>query len=595
MKLKLVTALLGLLAVALFAATAFAGNGNANGQLRLLYGHATIGSMIVEIDTVSGAGTNVGPTGFPSSASGLATSRGPVPSALATFAQGTPFALLTDANGGDWVVAVNTETGDTRRVVKTSRPIGARGIAFGPDGVTLYVLEGNSTLSTIDTTTGAVTTVGNVFDGIQVFSAFSLEFDPASGTFYAITTAAGPSPQSLININPANAFASIVGSAGSLGIDACALARASTGDWFTVAGGQLYDVDVGLGNASVVGGTLGEVCGLVFAQERPLVIASPITVCHQPGPNQQTTAVPQPAVPAHIGHGDTWGSCPRPLGTVLPGADGLGVGRCAPTDRCIEFTVQSCANIADAPATLRVTGPAAPLGTVILTTGGPGVGFFGNTQTDPPSTLIQDFLDDLRLAPPLGLGYQVVELGWGVAPDLGNGLWEEPGTTTELACRAATAIDWIHQTLHLPVGGLFIAQGNSGGSAQIALSLAYYGQSDLDLVNLSGGPPHCPIYRLLLMDLNFSEQPLCVVGGSLFSAINEPILFGEPRLDYPNTTVRFFIGDAEPSDYIVDTAGFYHDLIRSVTSYQTVANTAHQVARTAEGLTALLDSITTGP
>ena len=122
-------------------------------------------------------------------------------------------------------------------------------------------------------------------------------------------------------------------------------------------------------------------------------------------------------------------------------------------------------------------------------------------------------------------------------------MWEGPGTTTSLACRSATTIDWIHNNLH--GGGLFIAQGNSGGSAQIAFLLAYYGMDLLDLANLSGGPPPYPISTN--GQLNFGEQDQCVVDGELFDESREPMLFGAPLLDYPNTTVRFFIGENEPA------------------------------------------------
>ena len=92
--------------------------------------------------------------------------------------------------------------------------------------------------------------------------------------------------------------------------------------------------------------------------------------------------------------------------------------------------------------------------------------------------------------------------------------------------------------------------------------------------------------------VNTSEQERCVVDGALFNGTREPLLFGAPQPDYPNTTVRFFIGENEPSSYIIETANNYYDLIRSDTSIiQNIENTGHQVARTEEGLDALLASI----
>ena len=111
----------------------------------------------------------------------------------------------------------------------------------------------------------------------------------------------------------------------------------------------------------------------------------------------------------------------------------------------------------------------------------------------------------------------------------------------------------------------------------------------LDLANLSGGPPPCPISSEGV--LNFEEQDDCVVGGTLFNESREPILFGDPLLHYPNTTVRFFIGKDEPTLNIIETAKNYHDLVTSDTSIRFVPHTAHQVQRTKHGSKALLASI----
>lgn len=138
--------------------------------------------------------------------------------------------------------------------------------------------------------------------------------------------------------------------------------------------------------------------------------------------------------------------------------------------------------------------------------------------------------------------------------------------------------------------GLFAAQGNSGGSAQIAFSLAYYGLDEvLDLVNLGGGPPPCPISTG--GKLNYRDQPRCLVGAEFWNESTEPMLFGDPRLNYPNTIVRFFLGENEGSPDIIETANAYYDAITSTKSIQIVPNTAHGVHRTAEGTAALLASI----
>ena len=214
-------------------------------------------------------------------------------------------------------------------------------------------------------------------------------------------------------------------------------------------------------------------------------------------------------------------------------------------------------------------------GTILLTTGGRGtrwyrVGEEGNSINAMMDTLLDD-------------GYKLVEIAW-VEP----GVWEEPGGTISLACRSATAFHWVHENIHQ--GGLLAAQGNSGGSAQIAFSLAYYGLDEiLDLANLSGGPPPCPTSTE--GRINFQQQQRCLAGAKGWDESKEPMLSGDPRLLYPNTIVRFFLGENEPTAYIIETARAYHAAITSEKSLQIVPNTGHGVPFTGEGTTALITSI----
>ena len=87
-----------------------------------------------------------------------------------------------------------------------------------------------------------------------------------------------------------------------------------------------------------------------------------------------------------------------------------------------------------------------------------------------------------------------------------------PGRRSSLARRSATAFDWVNDNIHQ--GGFFAAQGNSGGSSQIALALAYYGLDEvLNLANLGGGPLPCPISKGEA--LNRNDQEKCLVDGEL--------------------------------------------------------------------------------
>ena len=222
-------------------------------------------------------------------------------------------------------------------------------------------------------------------------------------------------------------------------------------------------------------------------------------------------------------------------------------------------------------------------GQVMLTTGGSGKGLYragGEFETDEdyPGKMMDELLDD---------GHKLVEVAWRE-----DGHWEpreesEVGSISK-SCRFATAAHWAYENLH--DRGLFGAQGNSGGSAQIGFGLAYYGLEDiLDVANLGGGPPPCPISSG--GKTNPTELRHCLGGNEADDISKEPILSGIPDLGYPNTVVNFFLGEHEPAQVIIDTANAFHDAITSTKSIQTVPNTGHPVHHTEEGTAALLAKI----
>ena len=243
----------------------------------LLYGHDNVNHNIIQIDRATGHATVVGPTGFVSGASGMATSRGAVPGPGGmTFPAGTHFGLFRDNSLGlDFVVVVDVSTGTATKVVQTSRLIGGRGIAFGSDGVTLYIIEGDGSLSTIDVVTGTVSLVGNTshaFDNIHL--------DPSSGFFYGI------SGSTLYKINPGTAVATAVLPGGlAPSFSACTLTRSPEGVWYTVnvLAKTLVTININTGTISGVIGNLGplasgSVCGTVFELSDILYVYDP------PGP-----------------------------------------------------------------------------------------------------------------------------------------------------------------------------------------------------------------------------------------------------------------------------------------------------------------------
>ena len=244
--------------------------------------------------------------------------------------------------------------------------------------------------------------------------------------------------------------------------------------------------------------------------------------------------------------------------------------------RRLQLTVR-CPEIADARVTVRVTG-AGPSGTVILTTGVTGNSWYRARGESVEGRDYTTGMMDALLAD----GFWLAELNWTKL-----GIWEGPGSTISLACRSATAIQWVHDNVHQ--GGLFVAQGNSGGAAQIAFSLAYYGLDRvLDLVNIGSLVP-CPISTLGKLNSKYQED--CLEGGSLWNEATGPMLYGNPRLHYPTTTVASFSGIEETKGEIQESVRRYHDAITSEKSLLVVLNTGHEVHRTQEGTESMLASI----
>ena len=188
--------------------------------------------------------------------------------------------------------------------------------------------------------------------------------------------------------------------------------------------------------------------------------------------------------------------------------------------------------------------------------------YYGSPE-DTPGMMVDTFVND---------GFVTVGVRWEQP-----GIWEGDSRAITLACRYATVARWIYDNLH--EGGeetLFAAQGNSGGAAQIAFGLAHYGLDEIiDLANLGGGPPDCPRCG----------------GTGTPDPSREPLLSGNARVNYPSTTVRFFLGENEPTQRIIDNANEYFNAITSEKTFQIVPNAPHGIQFTQEGTAALIAAV----
>lgn len=243
---------------------------------------------------------------------------------------------------------------------------------------------------------------------------------------------------------------------------------------------------------------------------------------------------------------------------------------------CLQARV-ACPDTDTAGATIRITGPGTA-GTVLLSTGGEGTGLYDmEGRNDIAGQSVRWMMEELKRD-----GYRLVEVAWRPS------VWLGPAWARTNSCRYATFARWTHENLH--EGGMFAAQGNSGGSAQIAFAVAYYGIDDiLDVVNLGGGPPPCP--RADEDGVNPDEQYLCTGGVGVWDESREPFLSGDAWFAYPTMMTNLFLGENEPTEEIIATARTYHFLITSPKSMTVVPDTGHGVHKTMEGAAALVDAI----
>ena len=297
--------------------------------------------------------------------------------------------------------------------------------------------------------------------------------------------------------------------------------------------------------------------------------ALPLTLAPSPTPTSTPTPVPPP--PPSLTPTSTPTATPTPTPTPTPMPRSLGTVAAANSEcpdgsregsQCRKVVV-TCPDIDEASAQLRLSRPAADIphkGTIVFTTGGPGTFLYYGSPEDIPGMMVDTFVND---------GFVTVGVTWEEP-----GIWHVDSRAITLACRYATVARWIYDNLH--EGGeetLFVAQGTSGGAAQIAFGLAHYGLDEIiDLANLGGGPPACP---------------RCGGTGNPDPS-REPLLSGNPRVNYPSTTVRFFLGENEPTQYIIDNANEYFNAITSEKTMQIVPNTAHSIQYTQEGTAALI-------
>jgi hypothetical protein len=161
---------------------------------------------------------------------------------------------------------------------------------------------------------------------------------------------------------------------------------------------------------------------------------------------------------------------------------------------CFQLAI-SCPEVADFSVYLKVNTPiGAPAGTVLFGVGTGGSGLYD----DPTAGGYQNGKDVVSSL--LTSGYNTVQVSFGGPFDKGStprGWLTGPGGVRRLACRYATAADWVYNhpalintgNVNAMNSAPMCATGNSGGSAVIAYAVYEYGRdTEIEMIEPTSGP-----------------------------------------------------------------------------------------------------------
>jgi len=158
----------------------------------------------------------------------------------------------------------------------------------------------------------------------------------------------------------------------------------------------------------------------------------------------------------------------------------------------------SCDGVTDWSVYLKVNAPAGtPKGTVIFTTGSGGSALYDNDSPDffyiDSTTGVSTNGGLAVVQGVLNAGFTTVQVSFGApfnATNTENGWLQGPGGVRRLACRYATAAQWVYDNIHKAnANAPYCATGNSGGSAAIAYAVTEYGlDSKFSMIEPTSGP-----------------------------------------------------------------------------------------------------------
>jgi hypothetical protein len=148
---------------------------------------------------------------------------------------------------------------------------------------------------------------------------------------------------------------------------------------------------------------------------------------------------------------------------------------------CQSMTV-SCPDVGNISAYVKTNTPSSPKGTAIYGTGGDGGGLY-DTQFTYGKTAVENVYD---------AGFRTVQMSFGspFTKSQPSGWVEGPGGVLAVACRYATVIQWIYNSVQNNTDIPLCATANSGGAGGLAYALSQYGSNSvISMAEVTGGPP----------------------------------------------------------------------------------------------------------
>lgn len=293
------------------------------------------------------------------------------------------------------------------------------------------------------------------------------------------------------------------------------------------------------------------------------------------------------------------------------GADALALGTARRVSRACQqqnagascFVVAvSCPGVAEREVELKVSEPAggvAPRGTIVMGSGGNGVGFYLGQESTGESVRTQL----------TALGYRLIERSW-PGPD---GWYADNALGLKVnACRGATLLTWLRDNELR--GPAFCATGNSGGSAEVGYAVTAYGRAAiLDLAVPTGGPATtrldyvcrpgdhpdwlatCPT----LVDSRWTCTPactlpadkeVCVVLGATPTDAQlraDSVFFEGAQLDYGTMPIHFLYGTRDCGPNVPNSRN-WADAITSPKTIEVVEGMPHALITSQEGADAII-------